>query len=247
MGQNKTPKQLSKFISYVLGRRPDEFGLVPDPDGYVKIKELLKALWEEHGWKYVRRSHLAEILLTLSDPPIEIQGGFIRSKDRNHLPKPIQPQTLPKLLYTCIRKKAYPVVVEKGIPPMGHAHVVLSSRRHMAERIGKRYDPDPVLLTIRVEKSVSRNVLFYQAGESIYLAATIPPGCFTGPPLPKQKLEPKKQDIPKDQEDRRLAGTFQVDLEGIQKRNKTRGRKKEVPWKNERMHMKKEKQRRRRR
>ena len=32
MGQGKPPKQLAKYISYILGRRPDEFGLVPDTD-----------------------------------------------------------------------------------------------------------------------------------------------------------------------------------------------------------------------
>jgi putative RNA 2'-phosphotransferase len=37
------------MLSYVLGRRPDEFGLVPDADGFVRLKDLLKALHEALG------------------------------------------------------------------------------------------------------------------------------------------------------------------------------------------------------
>ena len=40
MSQQRSPKQLAKFLNYVLGRRPDEFGLVMDKDGFVKIKDL---------------------------------------------------------------------------------------------------------------------------------------------------------------------------------------------------------------
>ncbi len=44
MSRQRSPQQLAKFISYILARRPDEFGLVPDPNGFVKIKDLLKAI-----------------------------------------------------------------------------------------------------------------------------------------------------------------------------------------------------------
>ena len=77
MGRKQSTKQLAKFIGYMLGRQPDEFGLVLEHDGYVKIKELLKTLSEEEGWRYVRRSDLNEILLTLPDPPFEIHDDTI--------------------------------------------------------------------------------------------------------------------------------------------------------------------------
>ena len=108
MAQQRTVKQLSKFISYVLGRKPYEFGLVPEHDGFVKIKELLKAFCEEDGLKYVRRSHINEIIMTFPDPPIEIKDNLIRAKNRDKLPEHTLAQNLPKLLFTCVRRKAYP-------------------------------------------------------------------------------------------------------------------------------------------
>ena len=192
MLKQKSPQRLSKLIAYILERRPDEFGLVTDQKGYVKVKELLKAVHEEAGWKYVRRPHLDEILITVSDPPFEISDQFIRARHREHLPEKVLIRNPPKLLYTCIRRKAYPYVIDKGISPLGYPQVILSSSRELAVRMGKRIDPSPVLLTVQVEQSVARGVVYFQAGETLYLADFIPAGCFTGPALPKEKPIPQK-------------------------------------------------------
>ena len=34
-------------MAYVLGQRPDEFGLVPDEKGFVRVKDFVKAISEE--------------------------------------------------------------------------------------------------------------------------------------------------------------------------------------------------------
>ncbi len=58
MNHSKNVRQLEKFLFYVLGKRPDEFGLVPDSEGYVRTRELLRAVSEEDGYRYVRESHI---------------------------------------------------------------------------------------------------------------------------------------------------------------------------------------------
>jgi putative RNA 2'-phosphotransferase len=221
MSRQRTPKHLAKFISYMLARRPDEFGLVPDQNGFVKIKDLLKAVGEEAGWRYVRRSHLNEILLTLPSPLVEIQGNFIRATSREHLCLPTPTDNLPKLLYTCVRNRAYPSVRSKGIHPMGHPHVVLSSQTTLAERMGRRIDQSPVKLIVQVEKTLSRGIQFLQAGELLFLTGFVPPDCFTGPPLPKEKPETRKPQTPKKATDRTTAGSFFMEL----KENRDRDRK----------------------
>ena len=44
MAQKKEIKKQSKFLFYILGHKPDEFGLVPDTNGFVKTKDFLKAI-----------------------------------------------------------------------------------------------------------------------------------------------------------------------------------------------------------
>ena len=244
MGQIQSSKRLAKFISYILGRRPDEFGLVPNSDGYVKIKELLKAICEEDGWKYVRQSHINEILYTMPDPLIEIRDNHIRAKSRERLPGIIQAENLPKLLYAGIRRRAYPVVLDKGIFPGSNKHVVLTSDRDLAERIGRRIDQTPVILTVLVQKSIERGVAFYQAGDLIYLTDEVTPDCFTGPSLPKQKPEPFKEKVQERKKPDRSPGTFFISLKeenDPKGRSKTK-KKKDISRKRDRERKRKQRQ-----
>jgi putative RNA 2'-phosphotransferase len=212
MSLQRTPKKLAKFMEYVLCRRPDEFGLVLDADGFVKIKEFLKAVAEEEGFRYVRRAHLDEILLTVPDHAFEISDNLIRSKFRDRLPQRGYATNPPKLLYTCVRRKAYPHVHEKGIRPTGYSQVILSASRGMAERIGRRVDHSAVLLTIQVQNSADQGVVFFQAGGNIFLADFIPAQCFTGPPLPKDKPVIKQPEAPEARQEQRPAGGYFIDL-----------------------------------
>ena len=248
MAKAKSPQSLAKFLTYILGRQPDEFGLVTDANGFVKIKDLLKAITEEEGWKYVRRSHLNEIFYSLPNPPFEILDQQIRAKCRDQLSLPNPVRALPKHLFTCIRKRAYRSVLDKGIFPTGHHQVVLSSNRELAERIGKRIDHEPVMLTVQVQKSVENGVRFYQTGESLYLAESIPASCFNGPLLPKEKLETKKPDTADKVSQPKMAGSYSVNL-GDTVRSQPAGRKlqkRQMDWKDNKKRIKKQKRKRER-
>ena len=200
-------------MDYILSRRPDEFGLVTDVNGFIKIKELLKAVNEEDGLRYVRRAHLNEVMLTVPDHRIEISDNLIRSKWRDKLPQQRYAMDPPRLLYTCVRRKAYPHVHEKGIQPTGFSQVVLSSDRQMAERIGGRIDRPAVLLTVQVQKSLDRGTVYFQAGENLFLADFIPAQCFTGPPLPKEQPVLKKPGSPPVREEMNPAGSYYIDTQ----------------------------------
>ncbi len=212
MSKQRSPKQLAKLIDYVLSRRPDEFGLVADDDGFVKLKDLLKAINEEEGFRYVRRAHLNEIMLTLSDPGFEIADNAIRSNIRHRLPRHGFAADPPKLLYTGVSQKAWLHVVDKGIRPTGFSRVILSSSREMAERIGKRFDRSAVLLTVQVQASLDKGVVFFEAGETLFLADFIPPDCFSGPPLPKEKPDDKKTAEPHVRSPQMPAGSYIIDM-----------------------------------
>jgi len=246
MGDKRSPKELSKFLDYMLGRRPDEFGLVTDADGFVKIKELLKAVHEEDGWHHVRRGDLDAVLLSKSDALIEIDDDRIRARNRDGLLRQTPAIELPKHLYICVTRKAYPFIQEKGILPGGFPWVVLASDIMMAERIGKRRGHEQVMLTINTQKSIDQGVFFYQAGEMLFTAKHIPPDCFTGPLLPKIKAETIRPGKNKEDELKTSAGTFTMDVENIygkQKRHASKKRRNEVGWKEDRKKMRRGKHR----
>ncbi|MCP4689050.1 MAG: hypothetical protein GY859_13430 [Desulfobacterales bacterium] len=248
MTKLKSPQRLAKFLAYILERRPDEFGLVLDADGFTSIKELLKAVHEEEGWRWVRHSSINEILVTLTDPPIETMEKRIRARDRDRLPAHEPEESPPPHLYTCVRQRAHPAALEKGIRPAGAPHVILSSSREMALRIGKRSDANPVVLTVQTQKCAQRRVFFRRAGETLYLADAIPRGCFMAPPLPKEKAEAKKREAAAAPPPPRTPGSFLWDpsekktsrrrgkgeepdrKKGKKKRKKSKNRKEAPPW-----------------
>ena len=185
--QSKAIKGAGKFLAYVLGRHPDEFGLLPNQEGFVPVKELLKALHEEEGWRHVRSGLLNELLISASPAPIEIDGNLIRAADRDRLPKIIEAVHLPKVLYIAIRRKAYTSAIEKGLRSGGNIGLVLSLDKAMALRIGKRRDNQPVLLSVQVKKTQEQNVVYHQFGKNLFLTDRIPAGTFRGPAPPKPK------------------------------------------------------------
>ncbi len=102
-----------------------------------------------------------------------------------------------------------------------------------------------MLLTVQTQKSGNNGVVFFQAGDLLFIADTIPVGCFTGPPLPKEKPEPKKEDTLKKEKPKSLPGTFLMDLtydKDRNKRSKQERKRKEIAWKKDRKKMKRKKE-----
>ena len=239
-------KKLSRFIATMIGRSPDEFGLVTDEQGFVTIKELLKAITEEEGWRHVRRAHLNEVLLSLAAPDFEIVDHRIRATDRSRLPRICRPSELPKLMYTCVRRRAYPSAVEKGLSAAPGRRIVLSAEKSMAERIGRRRDRQPVCITVQVENSLTQGVVFDRCGTRLFLADFIPAACMSGPPLPKEKRPGEKEKTPPQPTVPTAAGTIQLDPSRFgspdRRTPKRKGdaRRKEPDWKRERRRQKKQ-------
>lgn len=203
------------MLAYVLGRRPDEFGLIPDAEGFVKVKDLLKALHEEDGWGYVNEFHLREVLWTIPAAAFEIDGNRMRALSREPPTAEPAPARPPKLLYAPIRRRAHSWVQANGIYPSAHPRVVLAVRREWAERLGRRIDPNPVILIVNVPAAEAQGVAFTPFGEGLFLADPIPAGCFSGPPLPPvTPSESRKPRRPDDSRNRPAApGSFYMDME----------------------------------
>jgi putative RNA 2'-phosphotransferase len=232
-------EKLAKFAAYILGRHPDEFGLVLDNDGFVAIREFLKAVNELEGWKHIRQHHINEIILSSRTQTIEIHDRRIRARQRQALPLPVYCPSPPKLLYLCVRHKSYSALMEHGIRPTWHASVICSSNKESAEKIGKRRDPQPVLLTIHTLKSIEKGVAFHQYGDALFLADFIPPDCFTGPPLPKEKPRDSRPDPVETLLKQSRAGSFEWKPEpaGFKKPDNKKG----ANWKKDKKRLRREK------
>jgi len=223
----------------MLGHRPYEFGLVPDTDGFVPYKELLQAIHEEPGWHYVRQSHINEVLLGKDRSLFQPEEKRIRALDRQWQMDLDHPSDmLPKILFTPIRRKAHPVVMEKGLKPAEGKNLILAPDMEMILRIGKRRDQKPVLLEIVAASAQSKGVLFYAFG-GLFLCPGVPAGFIAGPQVSKEVLESlrvaaeAKKEAAKPKPTAFTPGTFVLDPSkdpDLQRRAKGKKRK---GWKEE--------------
>jgi len=243
MKPEKQCEQLSRFLQYMLGRAPDEFGLYLDKDGWCKIKHILQVLSEESGWKHIRQGNIREIFVLTQKHGLEMQNDMIRIKDRSLLPVPGPTDKLPKLLFTYVRQRAYPHVHKKGVMPLGGKDVVvMAGDDQLALRIGKRLDPKPIKLTVNTHQLIENGNSLEQYGESLFLTSYIPTDCFSGPPLPDDKKKAKKHK-PEKESNKTPAikphenyGAFFPQFEDTtgNKESRKQRSKKEIQWKKER-------------
>jgi putative RNA 2'-phosphotransferase len=214
---------------------------VPDSKGFVAYKELLQTIHEEEGWRYVRKSHLNEVLIGKDREKFEVETERIRALDRRWENDAGNTDiSLPGLLFVAVRKRAHPVVIEKGLKAPPSRSLVLSSGRDMALRIGKRRDPDPIILEILAQQASMKGVVFYSFGDLI-LTDHIRSEFIAGPPVPKEVLEKKKERTTREKKtktkvDAPETGTFLLDSsrdpDPYRKARKSKG-KKPKGWKEE--------------
>ncbi len=226
---------LARFMLYVLGHRPDEFGLVPDEEGFIAYKELLWALHEEPGWGYVRKGHINEVLLGSDRNLFQAREDAIRALDRRwHSDLENPAQSLPSTLFVGVRRRAHSNVMEKGMAAAQGKHIVLSPDRDMATRIGRRRDQKPVMLEIST-RSVSEAGIALNPFGDLFIANQVPAEAITGPPVPKKDIEAtqkKGKAIPDKRPDFET-GTFVLDVNRDPDPSRHTKGKKRKGWKEE--------------
>ena len=220
---------LSRLMRYILGTRPDEFGLVPDQDGFITLKELLRAINEEPNMGYVRESHIREVLLHDRNDAFEMNEKNIKSTHRAFTLTKLEPDIdPPKILYKGIKRKTYPFILKSGLLPGSKRHVALTKDKDLAIRIAHRLDQKPIILEIRAGAATENGIPFFSFGESLYLTDRVPIQFISGPPLPKQPAQ-KREVIAKEREI--TPGSFLLTEEkdpDLARRTKTRKR---IEWK----------------
>jgi putative RNA 2'-phosphotransferase len=142
------------------------------------------------------------------------------------------PDTLPKILFIAVRRRAHPHILEKGFMSNPDKYLPLSQQKEMAMRIGHRHDQNPVVLEVLARQAEKRGVPFYTFGD-IFLAKEIPAEFLSGPPVardqepvPGQGVRRKEENLPDF-----APGSFFLDLDrDASPRPQTKGKKRKG-WK----------------
>jgi putative RNA 2'-phosphotransferase len=219
---------LQKFLRYVLGVAPDEFGLWPDEAGFVPLKELVGALAGEKEFKGITANRIRELVgQALGQSPLEIEGTAIRVKpELAELPTPQPaPEKGPKLLHLGLKPSAWPHVLSHGLKPkFGRERVRLFSSEEQAKAVARRHSPEPVMVAVNRALAEKGGTSFWALTERIYLATDVAPAALFGPPVKPLPDEEKSTAA-------EPAGFFPG---AVVHRGKIKGRRDDSPdWKNQ--------------
>jgi putative RNA 2'-phosphotransferase len=159
------------------------------------VKELLQALHEEPGFGYVRQSHLVEVLAGNGRDLLFAEGNRVRAVEGHWEIKSGAPlPSLPKILFTPVRRKTHPVVMQRGLHAEKGRYLTLSDDEEMAARIGRRRDPKPVVLHVRTTDTVEKGMPLSRFGD-LFLASDIPAECISGPSVSAEVLRVHEEKV----------------------------------------------------
>lgn len=169
--------KLSKEISYALRHAPWEYELELDEQGFVPIEQLLHALNESGSYeREITQNDLEKIIASSEKKRHEISGDRIRALYGHSIPKAVKRErgNPPTILYHGTSRENLPQILEGGLKPMSRQYVHLSVDVDTATRVGKRRDPNPVVLKVDTVTAQKKGVEFYVGNEKVWLCKEVP-------------------------------------------------------------------------
>ena len=166
---------ISKEISYALRHNPWLYGLEMDADGYVSIEQLIRGI-NENGEqdREISMNDIQVIMERTDKKRWETCGDRIRALYGHTISVEKMLGTPPAILYHGTSHQSIPAIMEQGLLPMARRYVHLSVDIKTATRVGRRKDPNPVILLVHALDALRDGVRFYVGNDAVWLSDTIP-------------------------------------------------------------------------
>ena len=172
----KSTRQISKFLSLVLRHQPDKIGIELNDAGWTSIDGLLEAM-RQNGRKMSRET-LDHVVATNDKQrfSISVDGSMIRASQGHSVDVDLgyEPAIPPEFLLHGTPASAVDVIRREGLKKMKRHHVHLHSDADTAETVGARRGK-PILLRIRSEQMASEGFEFFVTANQVWLTDHVPP------------------------------------------------------------------------
>jgi putative RNA 2'-phosphotransferase len=169
-------KRVSKQMALVLRHAPDRAGLILDPEGFVHIEDLVRALQSTIPEVDEGVVHAVVDLVEPHKQRYSIIDDCVRANYGHSTAERIQhdPAIPPDVLFHGTGIRAAPMILESGLRPMGRQYVHLTPDRKLAAAVGARHGR-PCLIRVDSRSACAAGVVFFKANFTFWLALTVPP------------------------------------------------------------------------
>jgi putative RNA 2'-phosphotransferase len=169
-------EKTSKFLSYILRHRPDEIGIVLDPQGWTDIATLISCA-HQHG-KQLSDVTLREAVRTSDKQRFMIsEDGYRIRANQGHsidIDLGLTTTTPPDILYHGTASRFMASILASGLLPGSRHHVHLSAMPETAINVGQRHGK-PVLLVVQAGDMLQAGHQFFVSANGVWLTDTVPP------------------------------------------------------------------------
>lgn len=166
-------ERISRFLSFLLRHRPEDYPLPFDRYGLVPWKDVVAMVQERFA--EVKEEDILGIVEGSDKQRFEMKEGKVRATYGHSFPVDLgeEAATPPARLYHGTARDLAETALRDGLKPRGRQYVHLSSSLEEAIAVGQRRDPSPTIVVIDSAAAHASGVPFYSSGP-LYLAKEVP-------------------------------------------------------------------------
>lgn len=167
------PERISRFLSFLLRHRPEDYPLRFDSQGFVAWGELLGRVQER--FPEITEEALLSVVEGSDKKRFEFFAGKVRATYGHSFPVDLGLESVepPSQLYHGSARDLAQTILREGLKPRGRQYVHLSPSLEEAAAVGGRRDPFPAILVVDSQAAHASGISFYQSGP-LFLAKEVP-------------------------------------------------------------------------
>ena len=168
---------LGRILTGILRHFPDRYGLTMEPQGWVSLPQIVRAISQRHpAYHWLRMQHLVAIAETDAKGRYEVRDERIRATYGHTLEVDLDLPTenIPDRLYYPVTEEEAAIVLEVGLRPTDRKKVHLSKTAEDARAAGSVRTPEPILLEVDARRARESGIVIKQAGKTVYLVDQVP-------------------------------------------------------------------------
>jgi len=169
---------LGRVLTGILRHFPDRYQLPIDPQGWVALPQIVRAISQKHpAYHWLRVQHLVAIAETDAKGRYEVRDDRIRATYGHTVDVDLDLPTenIPDHLYYPVTNEEAGIVLEVGLRPSDRKKVHLSKTAEDARAAGSVRTPEPIILEVDAQRARAGGIVIKQAGKTVYLVDQVPP------------------------------------------------------------------------
>jgi len=173
---------LGRVLTGILRHFPDRYQLPIDPQGWVSLPQIVRAISQRHpAYHWLRVQHLVAIAETDAKGRYEVRDDRIRATYGHtvEVDLDLPTENIPDRLYYPVTGDEAGIVLEVGLRPSDRKKVHLSKTAEDAHAAGSVRTPEPIILEVDAARARAAGIVIKQAGKTVYLVDLVPPEYLT--------------------------------------------------------------------